>query len=329
MTKLIKQSTILFLVCLAVAGVLLVVTVGSSAQTVGSVSSLTNRPANVPEEYVITPFGYFHPSCVQMVAEGNTLLADGRIAHQNGIIDAAHVCAYPHYTSTGLLVPVDAKELKEAPPEISGWLESVSVTTSASYGAIVATWTVPPAPTTNDGQLLYFFPGFEDINNVISIVQPVMQWGVGYAGGGNYWLMSSWNCCISGITFYSPLLDINVGDTIRGAILPACTPMKANCPTWNVVSEDVTTSKKTTLAKTPADGQVWNWAFGAVSEDYGVVQCSDFPANRGLTFTVKVYDQNGKVIAAPPWQGTQWITNPSPACSYGTRITPSKESVGY
>ena len=67
------------------------------------------------------------------------------------------------------------------------------------------------------------------------------------------------------------------GDTILGTITPTCKTKKNYCATWNVVSKDMTTGKKTTLAKTAADGQIWNWAFGAVSEDYGVVQCSDFP----------------------------------------------------
>jgi len=330
MTQRINQSSIFFLACLAVAGTLFLFTSGVGAQVAGNFPSLFTRPANVPQEFVITPFCYFHPSCVQMVAEGNTLLADGRVAHRNGIIDTAPLCSYPHYTRTGKLVPTDATKLKEINPlEISGWLESVSATTTASYGAITATWVVPPAPPSNDGQLLYFFPGFEDINNVISIVQPVMQWGVGYAGGGAYWLVSSWNCCINGTTWYSSLLNVNVGDKIQGTILPACKPMRADCPTWNVVSADLTTGKKTTLSQTPADGQVWNWAFGAVSEDYGVLQCSDFPNNRGLTFTVKLYDQNGKVVTNPPWQATQWISNPTPKCAYGTKITPTNESVGY
>ena len=38
-----------------------------------------NRPAGVPDGYVITPFGYFHPSCVRQLTEGETLLADGII----------------------------------------------------------------------------------------------------------------------------------------------------------------------------------------------------------------------------------------------------------
>jgi len=330
MSKVIHQSNPFLPVCLAVAAMLLLSVALCGQAAASDFSPFMNRPLNVPEDYVITPFGYFHPSCVQMLAQGNTLLADGRVAHPDGMIDAAPLCFYPHYTSTGLMIPVDAKELRGVNPlVINGWLESVSATTSNSYGKIVATWTVPPAPTSNDGQLLYFFPGFEDASDVISILQPVMQWGVGYAGGGAYWLMSSWNCCINGTTWYSPLLDVNVGDTILGAIAPTCKPGNNYCATWNVLSEDVTTGKKTILAKTTADGQIWNWAFGAVSEDYGLVQCSDFPDNSGLTFTVHLYDQNGKVITNPGWQPTQWISNPNPACKYGTKITNTKETIEY
>jgi hypothetical protein len=34
-----------------------------------------HRPGNVPAGYVVTPFGYFHPSCVQSIAEDDALLA--------------------------------------------------------------------------------------------------------------------------------------------------------------------------------------------------------------------------------------------------------------
>jgi hypothetical protein len=294
-----------------------------------SVSTLMSRPPNVPEEYVITPFGYFHPSCVLSLAEGNTLLANGGVQHADGTVEAAQVCNYPHYTRDGAMVAADASESGKIPPEISGWLESVSATTSTSYYKISATWTVPPSPTSNDGQCDYFFPGFEDSNDVQSIVQPVLQWGGGcYISGGAYWQLASWNCCMSGTTWHSTPLDVNVGDNILGTIAPTCKPGKNYCTTWNVVSEDKTTGKKTTLAKTPADGQIWNWAFGAVSEDYGIVQCSDFPDNSGLTFTVKLYDQNGKLITNPNWQGTQWNSGP-PSCNYGWKITKTKETVKY
>jgi len=286
-----------------------------------------SRPLEVPEGYVVTPFGYFHPSCVLMLAEGQILLADGRVQYADGTVEpTAPVCEYPHYTATGIMVPADARAFD---PTINGWLESVSVTTGTSFGKIAATWVVPPSPTSNDGQCDYFFPGFEDSSHVISIVQPVLQWGGGcYISGGAQWIVASWNCCISGTTWYSTPLNVSAGDTILGTITSNCKAGKNYCPTWNVVTKDVTTNKKTTLAKTGADEQIWNWAFGAVTEDYGVVQCSDFPNNSGLTFTVHLYDQNRKLITSPGWAGTQWSSGP-PKCNYGWKITKTRETVKY
>ncbi len=289
-----------------------------------------NRPLEVPEGYVITPFGYFHPSCVRMLAEGETLLADGRVEHPDGTVETtASVCNYPHYTPTGSLAADTVDASGGTPLVINGWLEFISATTTKSYGKITAAWAVPPEPTGNDGQTLFFFPGFEDYDHVISIVQPVLQYGPSSAGGGNYWAVASWNCCMNGTSWYSPLLNVSSGDTIVGTIAPTCKPGKNYCPTWNVVSEDKTTGKKTTLAKTPADGQVWNWAFGAVSEDYGVQTCSDFPPNSGITFTVHLYGRNRKLIANPGWTGTSAPPDTDPKCNYGVKATKTKETVKY
>jgi len=289
-----------------------------------------DRPSEVPEGYVITPFGYFHPSCVFEIEEGETLLADGRVEHADGAAEVnAPVCSYPHYTPTGLLAPTDAREASGASvPAINGWLEYVSATTSTSYGEIKATWTVPPAPTTNDGQTLFFFPGLEDYSDIISIVQPVLQFGNSAAGGENYWAVASWNCCITGVAWYSHLLKVSSGDTILGTIISSC-KAGLECTTWKVVSADETTGKKTRLTKTPAEGQVWNWGFGAVLEVYGVKQCSDFPANASTVLTVQLYDQNRKLISNPGWTGFPPGQGTSPNCNYGLDVTATQETLEY
>ena len=288
------------------------------------------RPAGVPQEYVITPFGYFHPSCVLGVAEGETILADGRIQHASGAIERnAPVCRYAHYTATGARLGADMRDTSGAvAPVISGWLEYVSATTSSSYAEISATWMVPAPPGTYHGQTVFFFPGFEDVNNVLSIVQPVLQFGRSAAGGGNYWALSSWNCCLSGISWHSGLVRTSPGNSILGTITPSC-KKSGNCTTWTVLTKDATTGKKSTLRKTPADGQVWNWGFGAVLEVYGVSQCSDFPADNSLTFTVRMYDQNRNLIPDPGWIGTPAGSGISPQCNYGLNVTPTQETLQY
>lgn len=282
-----------------------------------------DRPAAVPEEFVITPFGYFHPSCVMMLAEGNTLL-ENEVLRPDGTIETAPACNYPHYTRTGAVIFPDSKTQSGIDPTINGWLEYISTVTSSTYGAIEAGWIVPPLPRTDDGQTLFFFPGMEDVNDVQSIVQPVLQW---YAPGP--WAMASWNCCMQGTVWESTPINVSPGDTVLGGILPNCKPGGNYCATWNVISADRTTGQKTTLAKTPANNQMWNWAFGAVTEDYGVISCDDFPANTSVTFLVKLYDQNRELIANPGWTGTPAGANIKPQCGYGLKVTQKYETVQY
>lgn len=146
-----------------------------------------NRPAGVPENYVITPNGYFHPSCVIEVKEKETLRADGQIQRVDGSIENVQACGYPHYTARGEML-IGAQPHGEAgtgatpPPTIThSWIESESTTTSSSFGELTANWVVPPAPTSSDGQTIYLFPGMEDSNDVISIIQPVL----GYTKGSS------------------------------------------------------------------------------------------------------------------------------------------------
>jgi hypothetical protein len=301
-------------------------------------SQAAPRPAAVPDDYVITPFGYFHPSCVQALGEKETVFSDGRVLRADGSVKAAPACDFPHFSPAGEKIEqgmegVTARQLiagGETAPNISGWLEYISTTTSTSYGEIAATWTVPAAPSTYAGQTLFFFPGFEDINDVVTIVQPVMQFGPSEAGGGEYWSMASWNCCFGGQTWHSPLKTINAGDTLFGEVLPACPKKKAqSCTTWKIVTEDETIAKKTVLNQSNPDGQTWNWAFGAVAEVYGVSECSDFPANTSLALTVQLYDAGFNQISEPGWTASPAGNGVTPQCSYGLNVTDTVETLEY
>jgi hypothetical protein len=288
-----------------------------------------NRPPEVPKEYVITPFGYFHPSCVRQVAEGETVLGDGRVQHPDGSVEAAApACDYPRYSPQGALVTSDNTEDGGKTPATNGWVETISAITNTSYGALAAIWITPPPPATNDGQTVFLFPGMEDINDVQSIVQPVLQWGGSGAGGGNYWAIASWNCCISGTAYNSNLINVNPGDLILGTITSTCASGENSCPAWNVKTEDLNTRGKTILSKTPSEGQEWNWAFGATLEVYNVIQCADYPTGNGVTFNVRMYDENLEWISNPGWTG---ITPPgiTPSCAFGVNSEEVRETVEY
>src|SRR5215469_5147528 len=95
----------------------------------------SNRPLGVPDNYVVTPFGYFHPSCVRHVAEGEVVLADGRIQHADGSVDTiAPVCDYPHFSPTGAPPTWGNAASEIQGPVTNGWVENISATTTAAYG---------------------------------------------------------------------------------------------------------------------------------------------------------------------------------------------------
>ena len=83
---------------LCAAAFLLLTTPAMNAQ----VQAGEKRPSTVPGEYVVTPFGYFHPTCVKQLAQGDVLKPDeGIIQHQDGNLDSIPACNYPHYDAKG------------------------------------------------------------------------------------------------------------------------------------------------------------------------------------------------------------------------------------
>ncbi len=277
-----------------------------------------NRPATVPAGYVITPFGYFHPSCVVKLAEGDELLTGNKIIrHASGSTEKMHECAYPHYRADGLKVVGDEKGVKD--PNIShAWVEYASVTTTSSYGKLYAEWSVPPTPTSMDGQTLYYFPGLEDIKDVVTIIQPVLGWNSDYA---NSWGIASWNCCVSGTTYEAPPQPVSPGDTILGYMYTSCAKGTVSCAKWNIVTKDLQNGKTSTMLNTSSFGQTFNWAFGGVLEVYNIIQCSDYPSNgsywgsHSISFNeLGLYDYNLNHIA-PAWS-VNVTSGLTPQCSY-------------
>ncbi|HWX40323.1 MAG TPA: hypothetical protein VN345_04160, partial [Blastocatellia bacterium] len=211
------------------------------------------RPAGVPEGYVTTPNGYFHASCVRQLAEGDVLLVDkGIIRHSDGSIESCPVCNYAHYTAAGeavapaLAAPGQALSSRAAdavtPASITqGYINSAYTTTTTSYGQIVATWVVPSAPASNDGQTLYFWPGLEPTDFSI-VLQPILGWFY-----GSWWIFGA-NCCPGGVNYTSPLLNVNPGDQIQGTVQANCPTGTLNCGSWNVIAQDLTAGTSSLLS---------------------------------------------------------------------------------
>lgn len=288
----------------------------------------SQRPQDVPADYVVTPNGFFAPSCVQAVHDGEKLHADGRIEAVDGSIRKPATCTQPHFRFDGTRVNPNGSFAMpaihaRANPTINGWVEDANYESSVNIGKIVATWTVPKTPTSQTGQTDYFFPGLEqNDSNPESILQPVLGYG---AFSGTVWTLSSWNCCVSGTTYYSGPINVNVGDKILGTT--ACAA-KNSCGTWAITSQDVTTNKSTTLKTDPYGNLLW--VFGGVMEVYGVSSCNELPASSPLTYSgIAVYNTSFTQISNPPWGKDYPIGSGTPQCSYNVSTSASSVSLSY
>jgi hypothetical protein len=280
-------------------------------------------PAGVPEGYVITPFGYYHPSCVNQLAKGDVLHQDEQsIVRASGVVYKIPTCAYAHYRADGEKVFGDERAVKQ--PDIShAWVEYAGVTTTGSYGYLYSFWNVPPAPTNNDGQTLYYFNGMEDYDDVVSIIQPVLGWNSDFASA---WGAASWNCCVSGTVTEGTPVQVSSGDLIFGYMFDNCAAGKKTCTSWDVVTWDLTNGKFSELVDTSNFGQTFNWGFGGVMEVYNIAQCGDYPSApaggySGGSAAINFYNQglfNNKFveIADPKWE-ISTTSGLTPSCTYG------------
>lgn len=312
--------------------------IASNSQAANPTSKLPmagpTRPTTVPEGYVITPFGYFHPSCVRTLAKGATMLADGRVQRADGAQEAASACNYPHFTRQGEQVNAVAanaagksgtKSTANNSPEISGWLENANYalgSANESFGTLIARWTVPDTPRANDGQTLFFFPGLEDINDTESILQPVLTWF------GGQWSIASWNCCFNNQANESQPVNVFPGDEIYGAVTSNCGEGTLACSTYSVLILDMTTGEGSILANTPTQGQTFNWVFGGVLEPYNIVSCEDYPRDRKLTFEkIRAFDQNMKPVHER-WTDT-YDSSDTPQCNYNVNVEENRVTLRY
>ena len=278
----------------------------------------TKRPATVPADYVITPFGYFDPSCVTHLAKGDVMRRDiSAIEHANGTYDKMHVCAFAHYKADGEEVTGDERAVAKQ-PTVNGWVEDAAVTTTSSYSALFAYWNVPPAPKTNHGQTVFLFNGMEDYNDAVTIIQPVLGWNSDYASA---WGIASWNCCVSGTVFEATPSPVNSGDMIEGFMVETCGVGTKSCASWDIATVDMTSGAQSDLLNTSSFGQTFNWAFGGVLEVYGIVQCSDYPSVGINFYDESLYNYEGGLIAKPKWSIANLSSGFSPQCGYGGSLT--------
>lgn len=265
-----------------------------------------SRPAGVPQNYLITPFGYFHPSCVREVADGARLMD----------ADAPPACAIrAHFDAQGKAAAATGPATKapraaDSLAAINGWVEDSELVATSPYAGISASWQVPAAPASRNGQVVYFFPGLQDSRNVQSIL---------------------WNCCRNGAANYSTPRAASSGDLIAGRVWHDCAADAAACGSWNVETRDATQNTLTTLSHTSNYGQSFNWAFGGVLEVYGVANCQNYPADGVISFgNIQLLDINKQIISNPAslaWNAN--VLQQGGGCNYHAAASAAATALSY
>ncbi|KAJ6478893.1 hypothetical protein C8R45DRAFT_933670 [Mycena sanguinolenta] len=166
---------------------------------------------------VLTPGGYRLSTDVHEVPAG------GRVAHVGNDVHLIAADGTVLYVVPNVKTAAATPAAESVAPEQSGWVTYASwLNTSPSpISNFSTTFNVPAPPNTYNDQLVFLFNGIEPTSKD-AILQPVLQYGVSEAGGGEYWSVATWYLFQQPfeptVTFYTPLVKVDVGQPLTGLI---------------------------------------------------------------------------------------------------------------
>jgi hypothetical protein len=300
-----------------------------AAAAADPVNGASAASLEVPDsEFVSTPVGQFHRSCVHTVADGATVEASGRVTLRSGETTQLPACGFQprddRRTSLALNQRVASPGHAHADamgPTVNGWAEAdvgFAPTNGSGFSwfnELDGTWTVPAAPKQYTQQTIYLFPSLESSSN--EIIQPVLQYGPSPDGGGQNWAIAVWYVIGSNTVAVSPLTAVSVGDTIEGFMSAHDCTSDGVC-SWALSVWDG--SRGNALNVMPSG--VFDYAQKGVLETYGVTNCNKLPTegDTGASFTnVHAYMPGpattnfNDATTSVSWSGPVWASG----CSFG------------
>jgi len=161
-----------------------------------------------------------------------------------------------------------------------------------------ASWNAPPVPSADQGQVVYFWPGFKSSQPEMGwpVLQPVLQYGQDSQGGGPYWCVRSWFVWgQQGQAFASPEVPVSEADVISSYM-----EYNQASSNWTVYAKNTNTNQNTTLqiSHDQVGQSDFQFAMLVLETIMPPNQCNLLPAQPGkLTFDhIKV---NGNT--SPAW----------------------------
>jgi hypothetical protein len=284
-------------------------------------AELDTRPEGPPNEYVDTPAGRFHRSCVHELPEAAEIDDGGNVRQGGRLLRKLERCRFKSFR-TRHQPPSDLP-----PPTINGWVRRIHAFAPITpagfrfFNGLTHTIQVPSDPPNRNGQLLYTFTSLLPITGE-AIIQPVLQWGIGPAGGGTKWTAAAWYVDTGrNFSVHSPLRDVLAGDNMVGQ-MAALSCLSAGVCTWAIAwsrNGQGLTSMVTQTTNT------FGLADKAVLEAYNVTSCRQLPANGRLLFmNVKVFQPvtalgtMTEVTSSLNWSSQTF--NVTPSCNYGVAM---------
>jgi hypothetical protein len=296
---------------------------GPSDAAKSTAAPVTATPAVTPagtSGTVFTPMGPRNASLVYEVPNGASVESDGRVTLNGDVLAKVDALATPQG-------PANATPPTDHNPAVANWVAytwaNVPSGGAGYFNSIDADFTVPTPPRSSasqDGSIVYLFPSVE---NSDSIVQPVLQYGAGPAGGGDYWGVANWLCYAAGSGTpcpHSTLMRVNPGDHITTST--TMTGLSTTSQTWVVTATDVTTGTQVTTTFNP-DTNPFTSAQSGVLEAYGLQNCEDYPDTSEMSFfnvsVTKAGSSWSDYVAVTP----TWTANTISAASEAAQGYPS------
>jgi hypothetical protein len=268
--------------------------------------------AEMGPDYVATPAGWYHRSCVHEVPNGAHMSAAGVVTRTDGSAFQTPLCSHPAYSVVARLAGSAAN-----PVNSISWVEWATGTLSPgnSYRQLTAVWKVPPAPTgVYTGQQYYSFPG---LLNAAYIIQPVIEFTGSTYFGSAHWRASSWRCNDGSDCSHGPEISLNPGDSIIGSVTAS------NCVggvcVWAISTVDITTGTRSDWAVD--DGDTYTTATGGAVEVYGIGNCLQYPSTGIFYKAISLMDKYGSQ------QSPSWVWHipgdRTPVCDFGVSSSAS------
>ena len=303
---------------------------GFSSYSGAQTTPTANEANSTHPGWAQSPGQLIRPDCVHEIPKGAMveLTSDGQISGDvtvNGVLIAHYdpcsesaVITRPRGRTENLATPfgtgngtVEASEL------------NVALSPSDNIDFMAGNWAVPSYPFAN-GALIYLSNGIEAASGSW-ILEPVLQYGAGPAGGGNYWTIASW-LIGTHIAFHSPLVTVYPGHSLFGYTV--MTGASGSTRYWKVQAQDTTTGSYSWIAAHDS-GNHWTRAYAAVLEAYHVTSCSEFPSNGHDAFKKSVAAHGFpayKAIASGAWFGAIFSYG-GPSCGFA--VGPGTQSTLY